>query len=165
MCGACAQPCWRDLALISIIIRTKDARALTDRRPPSAAAWAFVLVATQAAFRLLSTSVQLHVRLGTQLTRLCVSGSSPSEAYYQNVTEDGRQQPRRLKPGPWLIGHTMAWGNQRGSYQPGGRKGGCSTSFPHPTEFGLLCSFVEHAGKNTYWSHTRTVQTQTPSRW
>lgn len=28
--------------------------------------------------------------------RACVSGSGPSEAYYQDVTEDGGQQPRRL---------------------------------------------------------------------
>lgn len=107
MCVACARLCWRDLAFISIIIQTKDARTLTDRLSPTASAWAFVLVTTQAAFRLLSTSVQLHVSLGTHLARLCVSGGSPSEAYYQDVTEDGRQQPRCLKPGPWLIGHTV----------------------------------------------------------
>lgn len=32
----------------------------------------------------------------TSRALVCVSGSRPSEAYYQDVTEDGRQQPRRL---------------------------------------------------------------------
>lgn len=53
-----------------------------------------------------------------------------------------------MKPGPWLIGDTMAWGNERGSYQAGRQKGGCSSSFLHTTEFSLSCSFVEHTGEN-----------------
>lgn len=89
----CTRLCCHDLAFISIIIRTKDAQALTDRPSPTESAWAFVRVPTQTMFSaliqqwLLSTSVQLYVCLGTHLTvcacvRVCVSGSKPSQAYY-----------------------------------------------------------------------------------
>lgn len=85
--------CCHDLVFISIIIRTKDAQALTDRPSPTESAWAFVRVPTQTVFSaliqqwLLSTSVQLYVCLDTHLTMracvyVCVSGSKPSQAYY-----------------------------------------------------------------------------------
>lgn len=80
-----------DLAFISLIIRTKNAQALTDRPSPTVSAWAFVRAPTQTVFSaliqqwLLSTSVQLYVCLDTHLTMcacVCVSDSKPSQAYY-----------------------------------------------------------------------------------
>lgn len=65
-----------------------------------------------------------------------------------------------MKPGRWLIGDTMAWGNPRGSYQAGRRKGGCSSCFLHTTEFSLSCSFVEHAGEDNYTGLVRIPQMQ-----
>lgn len=123
VCVACARLCWRDLALISIIIRTKDARALTDWPSPTVSVWAFVLKNAKAAFRLLSTSVQLHVCLGTRLARLCVSGSRPSEAYYQDVTDDGRQQPQRLNES-WTLANWWHHGVRERERQLPGRQEG-----------------------------------------
>lgn len=150
MCVACARLYWRDLALISIIIRTKDAQASTDRPSPTVSTWAFVLVTTLAVFRLLSTSVQLHVCLGTHLALVCQVADHQRLIIRMWQKMAGSSLGALMKPRPWLIGDTMAWGNERGSYQASGRKGGCSSSFPHTHELGLSCSFVEHAGENTY---------------
>lgn len=163
----CAWLCCHDLAFISIIIRTKEAQALTDRPAPTVAAWALIRVTMQTVFRvlfqqwLLSTSVQLHVCVSPCVC-VCVCQVADHHNLIIRMWQKmaGSSLGTVMKPGRWLIGDTMAWGNERGSYQAGRRKGGCSSCFLHTTEFNLSCSFVEHAGEDNYTGLVRIPQMQ-----
>lgn len=96
LCVACARLSKRDSALVSIIVRHKDAQTLTGRPSPTASAWAFVPVTTRAAFRLTLHKCCSHAVVSAHISRACVCQvARASEAYYQDGTEDGRQQPRR----------------------------------------------------------------------
>lgn len=134
----CVRLCWRDFALNSIIIQTKDARALTDRPRPTASMWVFVLKM----HRLCSgyspqacnyTCVLAHV------ARLCVSGSRPSEAYYQDVTDDGRQQPQHLNES-WTLANWWHHGvRERERQLPGRQEGKEDAAVPSLTLLSSAC--------------------------
>lgn len=91
----------------------------------------------------------------------CVSGSRPISGLLSGMLQKaaGSNTSALMKPRPWLIGDTVAWGNERGSNQTGGMRG---QSGPHTTELSLSCSFVEHTGgEDTYTLLIKILQMQT----
>lgn len=92
-----------------------------------------------------------------------VSGSGPISGLLSGMWQKaaGSSGDALMKPGPWLIGDTVAWGNERGSNQTGRTRGEDSGSGPRTIKLGPSCSFVEHTeGGDTYTLLIKILQMQ-----